>query len=127
MFYLCYCTENIATFFMKIHKDDGEICVGVVNRSPNLNHSEFLEIYKTITAQMKSNINIHILGDFNTNLFKHNDPNTKQFEDNFFIEGFYPTVSLQNPDFVKFNITFKAKKQSINFASWKSQNQQNEH
>ena len=82
---LCYCTENIEKFFMKIHKDDVEICVRVVYRSPNSNHSECLEIYKTITAQLKSNINIHILGDLNTNLFKHNDPNTKQFEDHFLI------------------------------------------
>ena len=56
---------------MKIHKDDVETCVGVVYRSPNSNHSEFLETYKTITAQLKSNKNIHIVGDFNTNLFKH--------------------------------------------------------
>ena len=69
--HLCYCTENIETFFMKIHKDDVETCVGVVYRSPNSNHSEFLETYKTITAQLKSNKNIQILGDFNTNLFKH--------------------------------------------------------
>ena len=93
--HLCYCTENIETFFMKIHKDDVETCVGVVYRSPNSNHSEFLETYKTITAQLKSNKNIHILGDFNTNLFKHNDPNTKNFEDHFLIEGLYPTVSIQ--------------------------------
>ena len=93
--HLCYCTENIETFFMKIHKDDVETCVGVVYRSPNSNHSEFLDTYKTITAQLKLNKNIHILGDFNTNLFKHNDPNTKNFEDHFLIEGLYPTVSIQ--------------------------------
>ena len=56
--HLCYCTENIETFFMKIHKDDVETCVGVVYQSPNSNHSEFLETYKTITAQLKSNKNI---------------------------------------------------------------------
>ena len=93
--HLCYCTENIETFFMKIHIDDVDTCVRVVYRSPNSNHSEFLEIYKTIMAQLKSNKNIHILGDFNTNLFKHNDPNTKNFEDHFLIECLYPTVSLQ--------------------------------
>ena len=93
--HLCYCTENIETFFMKIHKDDVETCVGVVYRSPNSNHSEFLETYNTITAQLKSNKNIHILRDFNTNLFKHSDPNTKNFEDHFLIEGLYPTVSIQ--------------------------------
>ena len=65
-----------------LHKDDVETCVGVVYRSPNSNHSEFLEIYKTIKQK------IHILGDFNTNLFKHNDPNTKNFEDHFLIEKF---------------------------------------
>ena len=43
-----------------------------------LNHSD-IEIYKTITAQLKSN----------------NDPNTKNSEDHFLIEGLYPTVSLQ--------------------------------
>ena len=68
---------------MKIHKDDVETCVGAVYRSPNSNHSEFVEIYKTITTQLKSYKNIHILGDFNTNLFRHNDPNTKNFEDHF--------------------------------------------
>ena len=36
--HLCYCAENIEKFFMKIHKDDVETCVG----SPNSNHSEFL-------------------------------------------------------------------------------------
>ena len=80
---------------MKIHKNYVETCVGVVYRSPNSNHSEFLETYKTITALLKSNKNIHILGDFDTNLFKHNDPNTKNFEDHFLIEGLYPTVSIQ--------------------------------
>ena len=73
---------------MKIHiESDVETCVGVVYRSPNSNHSELFEIYQTITAQLKSNKNIHILGDFNTNLFKHNDPNTKNFEDLFLIES----------------------------------------
>ena len=80
---------------MKIHKDDVETCVGVVYRLPNLNHSEYLKICKTITTQLKPNKNIHILGDFNTNLFKHSDPNTKSFEDYFLIEGLFPTVSLQ--------------------------------
>ena len=53
---------------MKIHKDDAETCVGFVYRSPNSNHSEFLETYKTIKSQLKSNKNIHILENFNTNL-----------------------------------------------------------
>ena len=92
---LCYCTNDAETFFMKIQKDNFEAYVGVVYRSPNSTHSEFLEIYKNITTQLKPFSNTYILGDFNTDLFKENDTNTKNFEDHFLMEGSYPTISIQ--------------------------------
>ena len=121
--------------FMKIHKDDVETCVGAVYRSPNSNHSEFVEIYKTITTQLKSNKNIHILGDFNTNLFRHNDPNTKKIEDHFLasyrsIEGLYFTVFLHSHKRVTYSryasttysfLVFKMSSVQELFLAWQTQ------
>ena len=51
--------------------------------------------YQNITAELKTHKNVHILGDFNTDLFKTNDKNTKELEEHFLTEGLYPTISIQ--------------------------------
>ena len=93
--HLCYCNENIESLFYKLLLDDTETTVGIVYHSPNSDHSEFLKDYKTITSQLKTHKNVHILGDFNTDLFKTNDKNTKKFEEHFLTEGLYPTISIE--------------------------------
>ena len=93
--HLCYCTESVETLFYKLLLDDVEITIGVIYHSPNSDHTEFMKNYQNITAELKTHKNVHILGDFNTDLFKTNDKNTKELEEHFLTEGLYPTISIQ--------------------------------
>ena len=93
--HLCYCNDNIESLFYKVLLDNIEITIGVIYHSPNSDYTEFLKDYKTITSQLKSHKNVHILGDFNTDLLKTSDKNTTKFEEYFLTEGLYPTISIQ--------------------------------
>ena len=93
--HLCYCSENIESLFYKLLFDDVEITVGVIYHSPNSDHNDFMKNYQDITAQLRTHKNVHILGDFNNDLFKTHDKNTKELEELFLTEGLYPTISIQ--------------------------------
>ena len=88
-------TENLESLFVTINgtTNSRSTHVGVIYRPPSGNHDQSLSELSAITESLP-NSGVHILGDFNTNLFNRNSKVVQEFENKMLGTGLYPVISI---------------------------------
>ena len=89
----CNTTPNIESMFLKVAKGKSSVNVGIIYRPPNGNVNEFLDDFQDIINKLPRKPTF-ILGDFNIDLNKENDPIKNHFEEIFLSHGLLPSISL---------------------------------
>ena len=86
-------TKDIESLFAKICFSTSDVCVGVIYRPPGGNINIFNESLAEIMKTFNKTEKVHIMGDFNINLFRSNT-SVKTFEETFMCNSFSPTISI---------------------------------
>ena len=89
---LCYTSENLETLFITISSEASPCTVGVVYRPPSGDMQRFLDEFNLIISSCPKNT--YIMGDFNVDLHKLDNDNSRHYEELIIINSFYPTVSI---------------------------------
>ena len=84
---------NIESLFLSISHGDTYINVGVIYRPPSGDANKFIDELHNILVQLP-NQPTYIMGDFNIDLLKSNEPISSRFEEIFLCQGFYPLISV---------------------------------
>ena len=87
------CTDNLESLFLEITNANEPIIVGVVYRPPSGDANLFYTEIASILSELPTNSTIHILGDFNVDLFNTTNHDNMQFEDVVISSGYTPLIS----------------------------------
>ena len=87
---------HIETLFLSISMSGSstDINVGVIYRPPNADQNEFLKDLQSIISKLP-NKPTYIMGDFNIDLLKYNEPLVHNFEEIVLSQGLFPLISLE--------------------------------
>ena len=86
-------TKDIESLFAKICFSTGDVYVRVIYRPPGGNINTFNESLAEIMKTFNKTEKVHIMGDFNINLFRSNT-SVKTFEETFMCNSFSLTISI---------------------------------
>ena len=75
--------------FLSIHKNNKNINVGTVYRSPNGDNNKLIEEFTLLVEQFPKHITSIIMGDFNYDLLKQLESAVENFEEVFLSQGFF--------------------------------------
>ena len=89
----CTTTTDIESLFLNITKGKTTINVGIIYRPPSGNTHNFLNKFQEIINALP-NKPTFVMGDFNIDLLKHNDPIKNHYEEIFLSHGLFPLISL---------------------------------
>ena len=87
-------SDNLESIFIEITNTPTPVIVGAVYRPPNGDSSMFLTELMNIMADLPSNNNTFILGDFNMDLLDTKNLKVQNFEDIVITSGFTPLISI---------------------------------
>ena len=90
---ISFCNPDIESLFIKTTNTPETHIIGTIYRPPSGDLSNFLKSFELILSTVPKK-GVHIMGDFNINLFNDTCKSKSQFEDIFFSNGFAPTNSI---------------------------------
>ena len=91
---LCLTTTNIESLFVTVNKGDTRANVGVIYRSPNGDAKEFNKELAHLISLFPEHMKSVILGDYNFDLLKQENPDVAKFEELILSHGFFPLISI---------------------------------
>ena len=89
---LSHTSQNLETLFIKININSQIQTVGVAYRPPNGNFENFLSEFQCILHNCPTK-NLYLMGDFNVDLHKIDNENSKAYEELILTSGMFPLIS----------------------------------
>ena len=91
---LCIVTKNLESLFITVDQEDCKVNIGVIYRPPSGDTTEFDSEFTHLKSTFPKNIKTILLGDYNFDLLKENNPSVDRFENMILSLGLFPLISL---------------------------------
>ena len=91
---LCITTANIESLFVTVNRGESKANIGVIYRSPNGDTKEFGKEFAHLISLFPKDMKSVVLGDYNFDLLKRENPEVNKFEDLILSYGFFPLISI---------------------------------